>query len=252
MDPENKKQYECKTKEWQSVEKEEGSDIIKVKKPVIEYKSFNSGDEVNDFFYYDDPEKKGILWKKKSQYGQWVKGLPDETREVIANYSTDGYDDINKYWRKVGDWENIDRQKVLYQTQKLDESISSFMLKDNLKVYRGVKLDVIADMFPDAGELKDLVGKIYKDQAFASTTPLSKIAQKFAEQNMEEGLMFEFDIPQGNGRGAYLDTVSAFGESVVGADDAEYEFLLKRGSSFEIYDIDESGVLPVLKGRWIE
>ena len=49
-----------------------------------------------------------------------------------------------------------------------------------------------------------------------------------------------------------MDAISAYGESIVGKDAAEYEFLLKRNAKFEIYDVDESGTIPILKGRWIE
>ena len=225
--------------------------IIKPNDTKENFRSFSSGEEVNEFFYYDG-EERGLKARKNSQYGQWVKNLPDENKAVIADYSTDAYDDINKYWRKISGWENIDAQKVKYQTQKIDESISTFELKDNIEVYRGVDLGVIADMFPDAEELKNVIGKVYRDQAFSSTTPILKVATKFAEQAGADGAVLKFDIPQGTGRGAYLDAISAYGESIVGQDDAEYEFLLKRDTKFEIYGVDESGTIPILKGRWIE
>ena len=216
-----------------------------------EYRKFETGKDVNDFFYYDD-EKRGLLAKKKSQYGQWAKNLPAENKTAIVDYSTDGFDDINKYWRKSGDWERIDVEKVKHQTQKIDESISTFILKDDIEVYRGIDLGVIADLFPEAEELKDLVGSVYSDQAFASTSPVLKVAKKFAEQNGTDGIILALDIPQGKGKGAYLDAISAYGESSIGADLAEYEFLLKRGAKFEIYAVDESGTIPIVKGRWVE
>jgi hypothetical protein len=234
-----------------SVDKSGGSGIIREETNHAVYKKFSTGEEVNKFFYYDS-DNHSILAKKKSQYSQWVKNLSDETKDVIDNYSTDGYDDINRYWRKIGDWENINKDKVLYQTEKLDNAIASFELKDNLKVYRGVDLGTIANMFPDAEELTDLRGKIYSDKAFSSTSPISDVAKRFVEQNGQDGIMLELDIPSGAGKGAYLDALSAFGESIVGSAQAEYEFLLKRGAKFEIYDIDETNSFPILKGRWVE
>ena len=231
------------------IDKSAESDIIKTDK--VDYRRFSNGEEVNQFFYYDS-DNHSILAKKKSQYSQWVKNLSDETKEAIDDYSTDGYDDINRYWRKIGDWENINKDKVLYQTEKLDNAISSFELKDNIKVYRGIDLGTIANMFPDAEELSDLRGKIYSDKAFSSTSPISDVAKRFVEQNWQDGIMLELDIPSGTGKGAYLDALSAFGESIVGSDQAEYEFLLKRGAKFEIYDIDETNPFPILKGRWVE
>lgn len=234
-----------------AVDKSGGSGIIKEETNQAVYKKFSTGEEVNKFFYYDS-DNHSILAKKKSQYSQWVKNLSDETKDVIDNYSTDEYDDINRYWRKIGDWENINKDKVLYQTEKLDNAIASFELKDNLKVYRGVDLGTIANMFPDAEELTDLQGKIYSDKAFSSTSPISDVAKRFVEQNGQDGIMLELDIPSGTGKGAYLDALSAFGESIVGSAQAEYEFLLKRGAKFEIYDIDETNSFPILKGKWVE
>lgn len=256
LDNENKSLYSKKAVEWNKiagnhVDKSGGSGIIKEETNQAVYKKFSTGEEVNKFFYYDS-DNHSILAKKKSQYSQWVKNLSDETKDVIDNYSTDGYDDINRYWRKIGDWENINKDKVLYQTEKLDNAIASFELKDNLKVYRGVDLGTIANMFPDAEELTDLRGKIYSDKAFSSTSPISDVAKRFVEQNGQDGIMLELDIPSGTGKGAYLDALSAFGESIVGSAQAEYEFLLKRGAKFEIYDIDETNSFPILKGRWVE
>lgn len=243
------------TKQAETVAKrmtDNANDGIIKKTGSAHFRKFETGEQVNDFFYYDDPNKKGVLQRKKSRYGQWVKNLPDENKTVIADYSEDAYSDINKYWRKVGDWENINEQKIKYQTEKIDESIATFVLKDNIEVYRGMDSGTIADMFPDAGELVDLIGKTYKDKSFASTSPSLDVAKRFSEQNGQDGIILKLDIPQGTGRGAYLDAISAYGESIVGKDAAEYEFLLKRNAKFEIYDVDESGAIPILKGRWIE
>lgn len=237
--------------EWESWKKDGKSDIIKQTVNQLQYKRFDTGESVNDFFYYDG-EERGLMARKRSKYKQWEKALTPEEKTVISDYSTDGYDDINKYWRKIGDWENIDQAKVLYQTEKIDKAIASFELKDNLKVYRGISLDAIADMFPDVEELSDLVGKAYGDKSFSGTSSVSEVAKRFVEQNGQDGVMLELDIPEGKGRRAYLDVISAFGESIVGPEQAEYEFLLKRDARFEIYDVDETGVFPVLKGRWVE
>lgn len=237
--------------QWERWKKDGQADIIKETVKPLQYKRFDTGESVNDFFYYDG-EERGLMARKRSKYKQWEKALTPEEKTVISDYSTDGYDDINKYWRKIGDWENIDQAKVLYQTEKIDKAIASFELKDNLKVYRGVSLDAIADMFPDVEELSDLVGKVYGDKSFSSTSPVSEVAKRFVEQNGQNGVMLELDIPEGKGRGAYLDVISAFGESIVGPEQAEYEFLLKRDARFEIYDVDETGVFPILKGRWVE
>lgn len=208
------------------------------------FKSFSDGNETNDFFYFDD-DKRGLLAKTNSQYGKWLNNLEDGTRPVIADYCADAYDDINKYWRQVGDWQNIDADKVKYQTDLIDKAIASFNLKDSIQTYRGVDLDTIIQLFPDAEELSDLVGQTFSDKAFSSTSPVRSVAEKFASQNGQDGVLLQLFVPSGTGRGAYINKLSGFQND-------EYEFLLKRNAKFEVIDVDTSGGMPVVKGRWIE
>lgn len=226
------------------VENPSGSDTIKAAFSENNFKNFSSGNEANDFFYFDD-DKRGILAKRNSQYGKWMNNLESGTRPVIADYCADAYDDINKYWRQVGDWQNIDADKVKYQTDLIDKVVSSFNLKDSIQTYRGIDLDTIIQMFPDAGELSDLVGQSFSDKAFSSTSPVRSVAEKFASQNGQDGVLLQLFVPSGTGRGAYINQLSGFQND-------EYEFLLKRNAKFEVFEVDTSGGMPVVKGRWIE
>ncbi len=110
--------------EEETVENSDKNDIIEDKKfNSADFRVFTSGSDANDFFYYDD-EKRGLLAQKRSKYGQWMKSLDDGTGTALGDYCSDGYDDINKYWRKVGDWQNINADKVKHQTQLIDKAIS--------------------------------------------------------------------------------------------------------------------------------
>lgn len=221
----------------------ESNSKIKVEKPM-QYKQFETGEEANNFFYYDG-EERGVLAKKNSRYRKWVNSLEHGTQPVIADYCADAYYDINMYWRQIGDWENIDADKVKYQTGLIDKAISSFELKDNIQTYRGIDIDTIIQMFPEAEELSDLVGKSFSDKAFLSTSPVRSVAEKFASQNGQDGVLLQLSIPSGIGRGAYINKLSGF-------QDDEYEFLLKRNAKFEIFEVDTSSEMPIVNGRWIE
>ena len=222
----------------------EESATIKMGFPESNFKSYSDGNEANNFFYFDD-DKRGVLAKRNSQYGKWMNHLENGTRPVIADYCADAYDDINKYWRKIGDWQHIDANRVKYQTNLIDKAIASFNLKDNIQTYRGVNLNTIIQMFPDAGELSDLVGMTFSDKAFSSTSLIRSVAEKFASQNGQDGVLLQLFVPSGVGRGAYINQLSGFQND-------EYEFLLKRNAKFEVLAVDTSGEMPVVKGRWLE
>lgn len=229
----------------ETLENSAAEDIIEDKNAdKSDFRTFSTGSDANDFFYYDD-ESRGLLAQKRSKYGQWMKNLEDGTSEVVSSYCSDGYDDINKYWRKVGDWYNIDADKVRYQTDIIDKAISTFSLKDNITTYRGINIDTIIELFPDAEELEDVIGKMFIDKSFMSTSPVKSVAEKFASQNGQDGILLELLIPSGDGRGAYINQLSGF-------QDDEYEFLLCRGARFEITEVDTSGGMTVLRGRWVD
>lgn len=79
-----------------------------------------------------------------------------------------------------------------------------------------------------------------------SSSPLKSVAEEFADENGQNGVMMMFDIPKGKGHGAYINKLAGQYQNI------EYEFLIKRNSKFEIYEVDENGDIPILKARWFE
>lgn len=75
-----------------------------------------------------------------------------------------------------------------------------------------------------------MVGKTYKDNGYMSTSALKNI-----EQFGSKKVQMELQIPKGIGKGAYINELSGF-------TDEEYEFLLKRGSEFEILEVKEDTI----------
>ena len=74
------------------------------------------------------------------------------------------------------------------------------------------------------------------DDGFVSTTVLKK---KVASGNV----FMEIDVPPGTGRGAWINPLS-------GSADKEWEFLLQRGSVFEVTDVSDVGDDIVVKMKW--
>lgn len=210
------------------VENPTESATMKAAKP-LQYKQFDTGEAANDFFYYDD-EKRGLLARKNSQHGKWQSSLTQDEKDCISDYTGGGYYDLNNYLRKVGDWQSIDAEKEEFIARNLDSAISRYKLKDNIRVQRGVMEDALDDLIAQYGDdSSKLIGKIYRDSGYMSTTVLQGNGVATAKP-----VIFEIEVPVGTGRGAYVNQLAGQYQ------DAEYEFLLPRNSKFEITGIEEN------------
>ena len=195
-----------------------------------EFNRLETGESVNEFFYYDDYENNhGLMAKRNSQYRKWMSGLSKDSQDALYSYAADGYGNVNGYLRKKKGWETIN-PIVKEQIARIDDAISSFTLKDSIVVQRGAKQSSLDCLFEnyDIVELSDLIGKKYKDDAFMSSTVLAGNPVATTKP-----VVFDISIPAGTGRGAYINE---FGGQF---QDAEYEFLIKRGATFTVTDISE-------------
>ncbi len=210
---------------------------------ISSFRTFDSGDKVNDFFYYDDPNNKSILQRKKSQ-SKWLNGLTTDEESCIQDYCAADYDTVNSFLRKNNGFEYIDKDFAEGMISSIDSAIAKFELRENVKTYRGANLESILKLYPDAENFSDLIGRIYHDKGYMSSSPLKSVAEKFATENGQDGILLEIDISKGSGLGAYVNRLAGQFQ------DDEYEFLIKRNTSLEIYGVDESGIIPILKCRW--
>lgn len=199
-----------------------------------DYRAFETGEQANDFFYYDD-EKRGLMARKKSAHGQWTSGLSQEEARAIGQYCADGYYDINNYWRKYGDWQDINAERVKHQTEMLDGVIARYDLKEPIKVYRAIQPEAFESYWDD---IQRIVGTEYTDAGFMSTSPIK------TSTAVNKDCIMELFIPSGKGRGAYVNNVSGF-------QDEEYEFLLARDSKFRVIGAEETEEKLILKMEWI-
>lgn len=203
-------------------------------KPIVNFKVFKNGEEANNSFYYDD-EKKGLLAKKNSSYGLWQKSLSIDEKEAITAYAGTYYQDINDHLRGIVDLSTDKNIPLLIQD--LDTTINKFNLKEDVTVFRGVNVDAIEKLLKENNvkNYTDLVGKTYKDNGYMSTSAISGI-----EQFGTKKIQMELQITKGVGKGAYINELSGFTNE-------EYEFLLKRGSNFDILEVTEDPIFGDIK-----
>ena len=209
------------------------------------YSAFDDGKQASQFFGEKPPrslrrenreEYDRLLEEyRQSSFGSWYNGLSDEETTSIGEYSGDGYSGINGLLRgymtekMVKAWDDVSSMGIREMVDHIDDSISRFELKKGIKVYRTCEKDVFES-------LSTQVGSKFVDDGFVSTTVLNK---KVASGNV----FMEIDVPPGTGRGAWINPLS-------GSADEEWEFLLQRGSVFEITDVSDVGDDIVVKMKW--
>lgn len=203
-------------------------DIIK----KVTFREFQSGDEVNEFFYFDD-EKRGLLARKNSSYGKWESSLSADQKAAVSKYSAGGYSDLNNYLRRTNDWEHIDAPMMEMFKANLQSVTSSFELKEPIKAYRYTGIDTFGKK-----SIKELVGTEFIDNGFMSTSPVFEGVENAVITGKD--VLLEIYVPSGKGYGAYINNLSAW-------KDTEYEFLFNCGAKFDVASIDTSGDVPIVR-----
>lgn len=173
-----------------------------------------------------------------SMEGRWRDKLTLEQESAIGMYSGDSYSGINGLLRgemterQVGEWDKFesDEHKIQNIIPNIESAIGEFELDSPIKVFRTCEEDIFVE-----NDIK--VGSVFKDKGFVSTSTLQ---EKVASGNV----VMEIDVPAGKGNGAWINSLS-------GAQDEEYEFLLQRGSQFEVAGIEKAGQDTVIKMKWI-
>lgn len=163
-------------------------------------KEFQSGKQANEYFYKEE--------------SCWLTKLTSDEKNSLHNYSVDEYYDINKYLR--GD--TLAHKPNMRTIENIDRAISEFSLNESIRVYRAVDLaKENSGIYPQKEQIVEWKG-------FTSTSV------DYNAVNGDAYSMYVIDVPAGKGRGAYVNSLSEY-------KNAEYEFLLKRGTKARILDV---------------
>lgn len=212
------------------------------------YQKFQSGDDA--VAYFGARPERALRRTDREEYdrqkrayeesmeGRWRDKLTIEQESAIGMYSGDSYSGINGLLRgemterQVGEWDKYesDEHKIQNMIPNIESAIGEFELDSPIKVFRTCEEDIFIE-----NDIK--VGSVFKDKGFVSTSTLQ---EKVASGNV----VMEIDVPAGKGNGAWINSLS-------GAQDEEYEFLLQRGSQFEVSEIEKVGQDTVIKMKWI-
>ncbi|MGF9913728.1 ADP-ribosyltransferase [Paenibacillus ehimensis] len=168
-------------------------------KEPVAYRKFESPSQVKD-------------WEAEVSPG-WLDTLSEKEKAAIKKYTGSSYHDINKNLRENGSDESL--HKV---SNEISSGLRKFNLADNIVVYRGLSKNIFQK------PADQLVGVIFTEPAFASTSLLSS-------SSFGGSVQLEIRVPAGS-KGAIVNPLSVF-------KDSEYEFLLDKGTMFEVIEAKE-------------
>jgi hypothetical protein len=169
-------------------------------------------------------------WGRDSSYEGWNASLSDKEREWLELYKQEGYEWINAELRgDIGasydyDFNPTDVRKA---TKAMDAAMKRHRLPNDVTLWRGGSHPEITKALESGRDIDDLAGMIISDDAYVSTSLNSGAADPFVKWAGDDAIKFEIQAPRGT-RGAYIEYMDDSME--------EYEYLLERGTRFEILE----------------
>lgn len=164
------------------------------------------------------------------RYRSWGKSLSTDEVEAFSMYRiTKGFAAINDYlrWGRHADsrkTHDISKEEAFDAVRHIDAAVSR-------APQQGVNTDMT--VFRGVGSIKSVladkrVGDVFEDKGYVSTTTEIEAAEDYST-----GSVFSIHVPEG-ARGAWMRA----NDQLEGDDLENFEFVLPRGSQFEITKID--------------
>lgn len=145
-------------------------------------------------------------------YGSWVEGLSRWERSALEEYKREGFRDLNRGLRDHdGDLSVLPPEDRL-RAEGLDAALEKVpTLERPVVVYRGRLPDAVLEAF-EAGEEETLIGQVFGDPAYTSTSLRSGIAREYVGSSRFPNSVGKITLPRGTKAG-FVDAVFDKGQS---------------------------------------
>ncbi|MCK8606867.1 ADP-ribosyltransferase [Apilactobacillus ozensis] len=184
---------------------------------ILSVNNFKNNVYSNDTYKFSKSAKD----KLKNLSKKWHKTLNKDEVKAVGHYTSDGYQDVNKYLRNPG---NKTSDKVKKEANNITTATSKFNSPDNLTLYRGISEEGLK---ASLNNQPLIVGAKYFDKGFSSTSLSRSIGEGFGN------VLLKINIPLGN-HGAYIAPFSKHKN--------EQEFLLNPGTKMIVTNIENKKV----------
>lgn len=178
------------------------------------------------------PSKPAVDAKKVLKADADKRKLSDRDRNLLDGYSV-GSEDLNSFLREP-DRQYAREMLVDGGTANGVNGITDFLNRastsQDTEVYRG--LSDPRQLFGDRKIDPSLVGDVFTDEGFGSTSVDRKVAEDFSGKNIGKGTLMVVKVPKGS-HGYYMNSAG------VVFDTEEEEFLVQRGAKYTVTGVEE-------------
>lgn len=208
----------------------------------------------------------------QSDHGNWADGIvplaktPIEQVDALRSWSSNSYNMINGALRNPDTLGAQERGGLREPVQKMQDQLDKLFAgvpktTKEMTVYRGATGDWVKNLvdqyeatiekgrvgYRETGVMPQFSQDRFTDQGFTSTTPDKDIALRFSGTGLSGGgyytgegrAIFEINIPEGSSVVNVEEFANEFGGFAKFAAE-EKEYLLPRGSTFEVADVTPS------------
>jgi len=169
-------------------------------------------------------------------YGSWVEGLSRWERSALEEYKREGFRSLNRGLRDHDGDLSVLPSRDRLRAEGLDAALEKVPALDRpVVVYRGRLPDAVLEAF-EAGEEETLIGQVFGDPAYTSTSLRSGIAREYGGSSRFPESVGKITLPRGT-KACYVDAV---------LDKGQYELLLPREAKVRIEKVyREEGVYRI-------
>jgi hypothetical protein len=181
-----------------------------------------------------------VSWAR-SFYRAWVEGLSPEEYSALDEYKREGFRGLNRGLRYHDGDPSMLAPEDRRRAEGLDAALAKAPpLERPMVVYRGRLPDAVLEAF-EAGEEETLIGQVFGDPAYTSTSLSCAIARGYGGSSRFPDSVGKITLPRGTKAGR-VDAVLDKGQS---------ELLLPREAKFKIDGAYREGGVYRIEGRLV-
>lgn len=174
-------------------------------------------------------------------YKAWVEALSPEEYAALEEYKKEGFRSLNRGLRNHNGNLSMLPEEDRMRAERLDTALEKAApLGEPVVVYRGRLPDAVLEAF-EMGEEETLLGQVFGDPAYTSTSLASDIAGAYCGSSRYPESVGEITLPRGTKAG-YVDAVF---------DKAQAELLLPRGARVRIDMAYREGGVYRIEGQLV-
>lgn len=216
---------------YTKAEQEEFAELQKKYKNKSEVMLFGTPEEMDryDYLLQKDKANAGVFdYYKQFKYqsitenklNSWYTAPTTAQRDAISTYARSGYVEMNQHLR----FGNFARDKTKAKISALQDFLDNSTVENTIYLQRGINKPALDKIFGGDSWRKDessIVGSVFTDKGFVSTTP-------FESGGFGGDVVMYIKAPKGT-KGAYIKDFAAA--------ENEKEFLLQSNTSFAVRNV---------------